>query len=90
MTTLKRQITLHYLSTPPYKKIHGESDYEQLKNLKDKLKTNATKMPSDLGGGGFGHLGLVLFLAEYANISTVPYIRQIHPGALHIPGNTSE
>ena len=31
-------------------KIHGQPDYEQLKSLKDKLKTNATKIPSELGG----------------------------------------
>ena len=45
---------------PSLSKIHGKPDYEQLKNLKDKLKTNATKISSELGGGAFGHLGLVL------------------------------
>ena len=71
-------------------KIHGEPDYDQLKNMKDKLKTNATKIPSDLGGGAFGHLGLVLTPAEYANISAVPYIRPIHPGVLNLPAPASE
>ena len=61
-------------------KIHGEPDYDQLKILKDKLKANATKIPSDLGGGNFGHLGLVLSPAEYANVSAVPYVRPVHPG----------
>ena len=71
-------------------KIHGEPDYEQLKVLKDKLKTNATKIPSDLGGGGFGHLGLVLSPAEYANISPVPYVHPLHHGVLTIPNNAFE
>ena len=45
---------------PPLPKIHGEPDYKQLKNIKDKLKTNATKISNKLGGGAFDHLGLVL------------------------------
>ena len=71
-------------------KIHGEPNYQNLKDLKDKLKTNATKIPSDLGGGGFGHLGLVLTPAEYANISNTPYARPQHPGTLVIPAAASE
>jgi hypothetical protein len=71
-------------------KIHGEPDYDQLKVLKDKLKANATKIPSDLGGGAFGHLGLVLSPAEYANVSAVPYVRPLHPGVLVIPNASSE
>ena len=75
---------------PTLPKIHGEPDYEQLKNLKDKLKTNATKIPSELGGGAFGHLGLVLTPAEYTGISNIPYVRPPHPGVLNIPPATSE
>ena len=80
--------SLFELATLP--KIHGEPTYQNLKDLKDKLKTNATKIPSDLGGGGFGHLGLVLTPAEYANISNTPYARPQHPGALVIPAAASE
>ena len=71
-------------------KIHGEPDYDQLKTLKDKLKANATKIPSDLGGGNFGHLGLVLSPAEYTNVSAVSYVRPLHPGVLVIPPATLE
>ena len=63
---------------PTLPKIYDEPDYDQLKDLKDKLKTNATKIPSDLGEGDFGHLCLVLSPAEYANISAVPNIRPLH------------
>ena len=80
--------TLFEYATLP--KIHGEPDYEQLKNIKDKLKTNATKILSDLGGGRFGHLGLVLSPVEYANISAVPYVRPLHPGPLVLPPNLTE
>ena len=44
---------LFEFSTPP--KIHGGLQYRQLKDLNDKLKTNATKIPSELGGGGHGN-----------------------------------
>lgn len=71
-------------------KIHGEPDYDQLKIVKDKLKGNTTKIPSDLGGGTFRHLGLVLSPAEYANVSAVPYIRPLHPGVLVIPVASSD
>ena len=75
---------------PSLPRIHGEPDYESLNALKDKLKANATKIPSELGGGTFGHLGLVLTPTEYTNISITPYVRPIHPGPLHIPPNITE
>ena len=71
-------------------KIHGEPDYEQLKTMKDKLKTNASKIQSELGGGGHGHLGLVLSPTEYTNISQTPYVRPLHPGVLNVAPNCTE
>ena len=65
--------------------IHGEPDYPQLKALKDNLKANATKIPSDLGGGGHGHLGAVLSNIEYPLVSPIPFVRPTHPGPLTIP-----
>ena len=35
---------------PTLSKIHGEPTYEKINELKDKLKTNASKVPSELGG----------------------------------------
>ena len=75
---------------PTLPKIHEESTYHQLKELKDKLKTNASKIPSKLGGGNFGHLDLVLSTAEYALISDTPYIEPQHPGPLQIPATCTE
>ena len=71
-------------------KINGEPDYTQLKNLLEKLKANATKISGELGGGTFGHLGLVLPPTEYANISAVPFIKPRHPGNLVLPYNLTE
>ena len=60
-------------------RIHGEPDYEALKTLKNELKSNATQVTTDLGGGEHGHLGLVLTPAKYAAVSAIPYNRPVHP-----------
>ena len=48
----------------------------------NELKTNATKVPTDLGGRQHGHLGLVVTLAEYEAIPGTPYNHTQHPGAV--------
>ena len=79
-----------YFELPTLTKIHGEPTYFQLKELKNELKSNATSVTTDLGGGGHGHLGLVLTPAEYATISAVAYTRPVHPGPLIIPPGTAQ
>ena len=74
-----------YFEFPLLTKIHGEPTYDSLKTLKNELKSNATSVTSDLGGGGHGHLGIVLTPAEYAVISPIPYVRPVHPGPLVVP-----
>ena len=88
MTTKTDYTKLFEFPTLP--KIHGEPTYEKIKELKDKLKTNASKVPSELGGGNLGHLGLVLTAAEYANSSQTPYVEPLHPGPLVIPPACTE
>ena len=62
-----------YFLHPTLTTIHGEPNYASLKLLKKELKANASTVTSDLGGGGHGHLGLVLTPHEYSMISAVPY-----------------
>ena len=71
-------------------KIHGEPDYESITKLKDILKANASRITSELGGGGHGHLGLILSALEYGAVSHIPYIRPAHPGPLEIPHGTAQ
>ena len=40
--------------------IVGEPTYATLKTLKDQLKANAASVPTTLGGGNHGYLGLIL------------------------------
>ena len=66
-------------------KLGGQPDYPALKRIKDELKANAASVPSDLGGGDHGHLGLVLTAQEYLQVSeTQPYVRPVHPGSLNL------
>lgn len=74
---------------PTLTKVHGILNYQSLKILKDEVKTNASCIYLDLGGGAHGHLGLVLTSQEYARVSVVPYQHHIHPGTLVIPNRTS-
>ena len=77
---------LHTTLTP----IRGEPDYATLKILKKELKSNASRVTSDLGGGGHGQLGLVLTPHEYSIISAILYTRPVHPGTLVIPPVTNQ
>ena len=79
-----------YFIHPPLTKVHGEPIYSSLRILKQELKANASRVTSDLGGGGHGHLGLVLTPQEYSMISAILYARPIHPGTLVIPQRTTQ
>ena len=75
---------------PVLTRITGQPNYALLKTIKDELKANAGSVTSDLGGGHYGHLGLVLSPAEYLNVSAMPYVRPVHPGQLTIPAGISQ
>ena len=61
-------------------RINGEPTYESLTNLQDQLKINAQAIPSVLGGGNHGHLGLVVSPTEYQMITLTPFVRPTNPG----------
>ena len=59
---------------PTLSKVQGNPSYESLQKINDELKTNASSVPCDLGGGANGHLGLVLTPVEYAFVSSTAYV----------------
>ena len=61
-------------------KLTTEPTFESLTNLQDQLKINAQAIPSVLGGGNHGHLGLVVSNAEYQMITLTPFVRPTNPG----------
>ena len=71
-------------------KIHGEPTYEAIHWLHKEIKANAASVPSNLGGGALGHLGLVITLQQYALLSNAEFNRPNHPGQLIIPPNSTQ
>ena len=63
--------------------IRGEPTYETLHHIKNELKANASSVPTTLGGGNHGYLGMILSPAEYLRIApTDPFTRPPNPGVL--------
>ena len=78
-----------YFAFPNLTPINGEPDADTLVKLKNQLKANASSVPSNLGGGSLGHLGLVLSPTTYAMVSNTPFVQPAHPGPLEIPALTT-
>ena len=74
----------------PITKITGEPNYEGLKHLKDQLKANAASIPTTLGGGTHGYLGLILSPVAYATIAATQFIEPGYPDQHpNVPAGTS-
>ena len=70
-------------------KIHGKPTYESLQNVSTELKANASSVPSTLGGGGNGHLGLLLSNARYFTVAqAVLWTTPGNPGPFVPPAGT--
>ena len=75
---------------PTLTPIRGEPTADTLILLRKQLKSNAKSVPDSLGGGTFGHLGLVIPPNCYSLISNMPFVRPKHPGPLVIPPGTAQ
>ena len=65
--------------------IRGEPTNKVLKRLKLELQSNASSVETNLGGGNYGYLGLVLIDKEYTSIPhTQPFIVLNYPSLLAI------
>ena len=56
-----------------------------LKKIKDELKTNASQVTSNLGGGAFGHLGLIFNATGICTDISYSYVRPGQLGQLVLP-----
>ena len=75
---------------PELTRIHGEPTTATLVTLQREIRANAQSIPTTLGGGFYGHLGLVCNETEYASIpNTTRYVKPTNPGMLQ-PGATTE
>ena len=55
-------------------RIVGEPTYQSINGLLKKLYANAASIPSTLGGGRHGHVGLLMTTTLYATLSDTEYI----------------
>ena len=65
---------------PSISSISGEPNYADIKRVHDTLKNNATSVPSTLGGGAHGHLGLIMNDATYQTLTNNPFVIPANPG----------
>ena len=65
-------------------------NYENLAQLQKEIRANGKSVPSNLGGGTQGHLGLVTSATTYARINpNAAFNRPVHPGTLvQVPNAT--
>jgi hypothetical protein len=69
-----------YFQHPTLTKINGDPTYTGLAKLEREIKANGKSVPSTLGGGSQGHLGLVSSPESYDRVSPgVPFTRPVLP-----------
>ena len=72
-----------YFEHPVLTTIRREPTYETLHHLKNKLKANASSVPTTLVDGNHGYLGMILTYSEYLRITpTDPFTWPPNPGFL--------
>ena len=88
MSTSLPSVKDTYFQHKMLKRISGQPTYETLQILSTEIKANAASVPSTLGGGQYGHLGLILSADRYATLpNTVPWVRPPNPGPFAPPAN---
>jgi len=70
--------------------VSGPPNFGSLWVLVDELKSNASSVPLVLGGGQYGHLGLLLSATQYATLSTTPFVLPINSGPFALPDKGTE
>jgi hypothetical protein len=66
-------------------KIHGQPAYASLQQTMTELKANSSSVPSTLGGGQHGHLGLLLSDARYTALAHEAFVTPVNPPAFAPP-----
>ena len=80
MSDYQPNLRENYFQFPTLTKISGDPTYESLAKLTKECKANGKSVPSGLGGGRQGHLGLVTSATAYARSApTTPFVRPVLP-----------
>jgi hypothetical protein len=72
------------LPNPVLPKIDHEPACEDIQVTTRLLNANAISVPSMVGGGAHGHLGIIMIQVEYAVISSTPWVEPFNTGAIPI------
>ena len=90
MSTRIPNVNETYFQHKVLTRLHGQPTYETLQTLSTEIKANAASVPSTLGGGQYGHLGLILSDARYITLAhTIPWISPANPGVFDPPAGTA-
>ena len=69
--------------------IRGETTFKTIHKPRNEIKANVKSLYSNIGGGSYGHPGLVLTDAQYALILNATFVYPTHPGPIIIPDGTT-
>ena len=79
----------HFFEYPKLTKIHNEPETQCLIIIRNEIKANTMTVHKTLVGGAYGHLGLVLTPAQYAQVpNSAPYEKPEHPGVYQVAPGT--
>ena len=71
--------------------LNGEPTFDTLQKILTQLKSNASSVPTNLGGSGHGLIGAILSTASYATLAPLtPFQGPTHPGTLTVPPNSTQ
>ena len=72
-------------------RISSEPTFATLHQLLLELKANAVSVPSTLGGGAHGFIGIILSAVTYVTLAPMPpFVTPVHPGALRVPHGATQ
>eukprot|EP00957_Ditylum_brightwellii_P107598 8209096-Ditylum_brightwellii.AAC.1 len=69
--------------------MEGEPDYAAINTTMQQLYKNVATIPSSLGGGAHGHIGLVMESTLYSSLSAMAYNAPSAPTRTTLPGNVT-
>ena len=80
-----------YFKYPVPTPINGKPTNKSLKKRNTELRTNASSVDTDFGGGNHGYLGLILADTEYMRINLAPtaFAAPVFPSVLTIDATAS-
>eukprot|EP00957_Ditylum_brightwellii_P175579 13368682-Ditylum_brightwellii.AAC.1 len=74
---------------PTLQWVEGEPDYAAINTIMQQLYENAATIPSSLGRGAHGHIGLVMEPTLYFSLSATAYNAPSAPTRATLPGNAT-